>query len=96
MSTELFWDRWLVNGIGNQIRYRFGLYRPASIVAGAMLSSPHIARARERSLGCPSTSTDLMTSIKTADLLGRLLWAGTVVYATAVPERHIVNKLRRI
>jgi hypothetical protein len=86
----------VVNGLVNEIRYRFGLYRPTSTMAGGMLSSPHIARARNRSLGCPSTSTDLMTSIKTADFLAGPLWAGTAVYATAVTERHIVNKLRRI
>src|ERR1700748_2457034 len=89
------WHR-IVNGLTNEIGYRFGFYSPTSIPAGGILSSHHIARGRNPSLGCPNTSTDVMTSINTADLVFGGLWEGTAVDATAVTKRHIVNKLWRI
>jgi hypothetical protein len=42
LLTLLCWPRRIVNGIVNELRYRFGLYSPTSTGPGEMLSPQHI------------------------------------------------------
>ena len=52
VPTDLMTAGVVVNGLTNEIRSLFGTYSPASIPAGGILSSHHIATGRKPSLGC--------------------------------------------
>jgi len=93
LTTGLIWANGIVNGLLNEIRYRFGHYHGTSMTLGGMLSPRHIAKV---SAMRHDPSTDLMTSINTDDLTAKSLWVRTVVDAGVLTTHHIVNKLRRI
>ena len=93
LTTGLTWADGIVNGLLNEIRYRFGHYRETSMTLSGMLSPGHIAKV---SAMRHDLSTGLMTSINTGDFTAKSLWVGTVVDAGALTTHHIVNKLCRI
>lgn len=93
LTTGLIWAGGIVNGLLNEIRYRFGHYHGTSMTIGGMLSPGHIAKVPAMR---HDPSTHLMTSINTDDFTAKSLWVHTVVDAGALTTHHIVNKLCRI
>lgn len=93
LTTGLIWAGGIVNGLLNEIRYRFGHYSGTSTTLSGMLSPRHIAKAFAMR---HDPSTHLMKSINTDDFTAKSLWVHTVVDAGALTTHHIVNKLCRI
>lgn len=89
----MIWASRIVNGLLNEIRYRFGHYHVTNTAISGKLSSRHIAKVFAMRHG---PSTGLMTSINTDDFTAEFLWVRTVVDTGELTTHHIVNKLCRI